>query len=128
MRVSVNELSNITGRDRHTIRKQLDSLPSINGKKGALLYDSKRALSVIYKTGNLEDARAKHALSQVSLNAVREEDLRKSRIPLEEILDVLDFTFQSIASTLKAAKFKKLTPELINEIFDKIRAGFAKIK
>jgi hypothetical protein len=128
MRVSINELSNITGRDRHTIRKQLDSLPSINGKKGALLYDSKRALSVIYQAGNLEDARAKHALSQVSLNAVREEDLRKNRIPIEEILDVLDLTFQSIAATLKAAKFKKLTPELINEIFDKIRAGFAKIK
>ena len=128
MRVSINELSNITGRDRHTIRKQLDSLPSKNGKKGALLYDSKRALSVIYQAGNLEDARAKHALSQVSLNAVREEDLRKNRIPIEEILDVLDLTFQSIAATLKAAKFKKLTPELINEIFDKIRAGFAKIK
>jgi hypothetical protein len=128
MRMSLTQLADVTGRDRHTIRKQLDSLPSVNGKKGALLYDSKRALSVIYQAGNLEDARAKHALSQVSLNAVREEDLRKNRIPLEEILDVLDFTFQSIAATLKAAKFKKLTPELINEIFDKIRAGFAKIK
>jgi hypothetical protein len=128
VRVSVNELANITGRDRHTIRKQLDSLPSINGKKGALLYDSKRALSVIYGAGNLEDARAKHALSQVSLNAVREEELRKYRIPRDEVLDVFDQAFQSIAATLKAAKFKKLTPELINEIFDKILAGFAKIK
>jgi hypothetical protein len=126
--MSLTQLADFTGRDRHTIRKQLDSLPSINGKKGALLYDSKRALSVIYQAGNLEDARAKHALSQVSLNSVREEDLRKNRIPREEVLDVFDLAFQSIASTLKAAKFKKLTPELINEIFDKIRDGFAKIK
>jgi hypothetical protein len=125
MRVSVNELANITGRDRHTIRKQLDSIPSINGKKGALLYDSKRALSVIYQAGNLEDARAKHALSQVSLNAVREEDLRKNRIPREDVLEVIDQAFQAVASTLKASKQPK---ELINEIFDKFRAALAKIK
>jgi len=124
--MSLTQLADLTGRDRHTIRKQLDSLQSLNGKKGALLYDSKRALSVIYKAGNLEDARAKHALSQVSLNSVREEDLRKNRIPLEEVLDVHNQLFQAIAAQLKASK--GLTTEEKNEIFDKIRAALAKIK
>jgi hypothetical protein len=126
MRLSLTQLADLTGRDRHTIRKQLDFLPSLNGKKGALLYDSKRALSVIYKAGNLEDARAKHALSQVSLNAVREEDLRRDRIPLEDILDVHNQLFQAIAAPIKAAR--GLTMKEKNEIFDKIRTGLAKIK
>lgn len=128
MRLSLTQLADYTGRDRHTIRKQLDSIPSINGKKGALLYDSRRALAVIYKAGNLEDARAKHALSQVSLNAVREEDLRKGRIPLEEVLDVMDSTFQAIAAPIKASVGKVMTKERANEIFDKLRAALAKIK
>jgi hypothetical protein len=29
---------------------------------------------------------------------------------------------------LKAAKGKKLTPDLVNELFDKFRAGLAKLK
>jgi hypothetical protein len=69
----------------------------------------------------LEAARAKQANSQASLNAVREEDLRKQRIPKQVVLDAIDETFQAIGATIKAAKFKKLTPERINELFDKFR-------
>jgi hypothetical protein len=43
------------------------------------------------------------------LNAVREEDLRKQRIPIQIVLDLIDKVFQSIGPTLKAAKGKKLT-------------------
>jgi hypothetical protein len=101
MRLSLTQLADLTGRDRHTIRKQLEDLPSIAGKKkGAFLYETNQALALIYGAGNLEEARAKHALSQVSLNAVREEELRKFRIPREEVLDVFDQIFQSIAATL----------------------------
>jgi len=42
------------------------------------------------------------------------------------VLDAIDETFQSIGATIKAAKGKKLTTELINELFDKFRAGPAK--
>jgi hypothetical protein len=56
------------------------------------------------------------------LNAVREEDLRKQRIPIQIVLDLIDKVFQSIGPTLKAAKGKKLTLERINEVFDKFRA------
>jgi hypothetical protein len=37
------------------------------------------------------------------------------------VLDAIDETFQSIGATIKAAKGKKLTPDLINELFDKFR-------
>jgi hypothetical protein len=54
----------------------------------AKLYRSEDALAAIYKTDSLEAARAKQALSQASLNAFREEDLRKQRIPILVVTDV----------------------------------------
>jgi hypothetical protein len=126
MLLSINQLSELIGFDRRTISKLLKDVPFVDGERGALLYESTEAIPLLYKADTLEAARAKQALSQASLNAVREEDLRKQRIPRQEVLDALDETFQSIGSTLKAAKGKKLTPELINELFDKFRADPAK--
>ena len=85
------------------------------------MYRSKDALAEIYKTDSLEAARAKQALSQASLNKVREEDLRKQRIPILVVTDVMDEVTQYTSATLKAAKNKVLTPKLINEIFEKFR-------
>ena len=121
MKLPISKLSELTGVHRDTISKRLADLPFEAGKKGAKLYRSKDALAEIYKTDSLEAARAKQALSQASLNAVREQDIRKQRIPIEVVSEVFDETFQSIAATLKAAKYKKLTPTLINELFDKFR-------
>jgi hypothetical protein len=45
------------------------------------LYESGEALPQIYAVDNLEAARAKQALSQASLNAVREEDYGRSVSP-----------------------------------------------
>src|SRR5437764_786919 len=120
---SVNQLSELTGRDRRTVKKQLEELHFVLGEKGAHLYESSEALPLIYAVDNLEAARAKQALSQASLNALREEDLRKQRIPIQEVEDAMDESFQAIGSTLKAAKNKKLTPKLINERFDKFRTA-----
>ena len=61
------------------------------------------------------------------MTAVREEDLRKQRIPLQLALDTMDEVFQSIGSTIKAAKGKKLTQERINELFDKFRSAPPKL-
>lgn len=123
MHLSISELSELTGRDRRTVAKQLSDVPHIAGERGAMLYESSEALPLIYAVDNVEAARAAQARSQASLNAVREEDLRKQRIPIQIILDLIDEVFQSVGSTLKAAKGKKLTPERINELFDKFRAA-----
>jgi hypothetical protein len=111
MLLSINQLWELTGRDRKTITKHLEKLPFIDGDKGAHLYESSKALPLIYAIDNLEAARAKQALSQASLNAVREEDLRKQRIPTQIALSANDQALQSFAATLKAAKNKKLTPD-----------------
>ena len=87
MLLSINQLREITGRDRKTITKKLENLSFMPGEKSAHLYESTQALPLVYSVDNLEAARAKQALSQASLNAVREEDLRKQRIPIQIILE-----------------------------------------
>jgi hypothetical protein len=128
MLLSINQYSELTNFDRRTVTKLLKDLPVVDGERGALLYDSAEALPVLYKADNLEAARAKQALSQASLNAVREEDLRKQRIPILVVTDAMDEVTQYTAATLKAAKNKVLTPKLINEIFEKFRNMPAELK
>ncbi len=93
-----------------------------------MLYESTEALPLIYAVNNLDAARAKQALSLASLNAIREEDLRKQRIPLQLVHETIDEVFQAIGSTLKAARGKKLTTERINDLFEKFRSAPAKLK
>ena len=127
MHLSISQLSELTGRDRRTVAGKLADVPHTAGERGAMLYESSEALPLIYAVDNLEAARAAQARSQASLNAVREEDLRKQRIPLQLALDTMDEVFQSIAATIKASKGKTLTIELINELFDKFRSVPAKL-
>ena len=97
MHLSISQLSELTGRDRRTVAGKLADVPHIAGERGAMLYESSEALPLIYAVDNLEAARAAQARSQASLNAVREEDLRKQRIPIQMALDTMDEVFQSIA-------------------------------
>jgi hypothetical protein len=128
MLLNISQLSELTGMDRRTIGKALQNLPSIDGERGAVLYESLDALPALFKTDSLEAARAKQANSQASLNAVREQDLRRQRIPLKVVTDLLDEIFQSLGATIKAAQDKPLTTERINELFDKFRAAPARLK
>ena len=86
MLLSINQISELTGQDRRTIVQQLDGLPFQPGDKNAYIYQSAEALQRVYAMDNLEAARDAQARSQASLNAVREEDLRKQRIPIQIVL------------------------------------------
>src|SRR5438876_5885091 len=123
---SINQLAELTGRDRRTIKKQLEDLHFVDGEKGAHLYESTEALPMIYRVDKLESARAKQALSQASLNAIREENLRKERVPLQLVLDEMDSLFQAMGAILK--NVKELSPSRINEIFQKFREVPSKLK
>jgi hypothetical protein len=127
MLVSIKKLSELTGRHRQTIAKNLVDLLAVDGERGAKLYDSEQALPLIYAVDNLEAARAEQARSQAALNKVREEELRKVRIPIDLVTSILDQTLQAMSATLKAAKDKVLTVELINNIFADFRAIPAKL-
>jgi UDP-N-acetylmuramoylalanine-D-glutamate ligase len=126
MELSINELSKLTGKDRRTITTKLNGLPFKPGSKAAMLYDSAAALERIYAINarkiSLDEARTRQALSQEALNRVREEELRKTRIPIDLVMSIMDQTLQSICATLKAAKGQMLTLEKINEILADFRS------
>jgi len=128
MLLSISQYADLTAFDRRTVSKLLKDLHSTDGERGALLYESTEALPTLYRMDSLEAARTKQANSQASLNAVREADLRKQRIPIQIVTDILDEIFQSLGSTLKASKGKALTAEQINKLFDKFRSAPAKLK
>ena len=128
MKLPILKIAELTGIHRDTISKRLADLPFDAGKKGAKLYTSEDALAAIYKTDSLEAARAEQARTAAQLNAIRADVLRKTRIPIEIVLQVNDEICQATAATLKAAKGKLLTAELINDIFDKFRSIPAKLK
>ena len=127
MKLPIVKIAELTGIHRDTISKRLADLPFDAGKKGAKLYSSEDALAAIYKTDSLE-AGAEQARTAAQLNAIRADVLRKTRIPIEIVLQVNDEICQATAATLKAAKGKLLTAELINDIFDKFRSIPAKLK
>src|SRR5437868_14174208 len=128
MKLPILKIAELTGVHRDTISMRLADLPFEAGKKGAKLYSSQDALAANYKTVSLQAARAEQARTAAQLNAIRAEDLRKTRIPIGIVLQVLDEILQAIAATLKAAEGKLLSKELINDIFDKFRSIPAKLK
>jgi DNA-binding Lrp family transcriptional regulator len=128
MKLPILKIAELTGVHRDTISKRLADLAFEPGKKGAKLYSSEDALAAIYKTDSLEAARAEQARTAAQLNAIRAEDLRRTRIPIAIVLQVHDEILQAIAATLKAAEGKLLSKELINDIFDKFRSIPAKLK
>jgi hypothetical protein len=128
MKLPIVKIAELTGIHRDTISKRLADLPFDAGKKGAKLSSSEDALAAIYKTDSLEAARAEQARTAAQLNAIRAEDLRKTRIPIAIVLRANDEICQATAATLKAAMGKLLTQELINDIFDKFRSIPAKLK
>src|SRR5207244_3884418 len=126
MKLPILKFTELTGVHRDTISKRLADLPFEAGKKGAKLYESTDALPLIYAVDNLEAARAKQALSQASLNAIKEENLRKERVPLQLVLDEMDSLFQPMGAILKNTK--ELSPVRVNEIFQKYREIPGKLK
>jgi hypothetical protein len=106
MKLPISKFSQLTGLHRDTISKRLAHLPFEAGKEGAKLYSSADALAEIYKSDSPEAARAKQALSRAVLNAVREQEIRKQRIPIQDALDMMDEVFQAMSATLKAAEGK----------------------
>ena len=130
MELSINQLSELTGKDRRTITNRLRDLAHIDGAKGAYLYESAQALELIYLTAGktLDEAKKEQALSAAELNRARREDLDRKRIPIDIPLQANDQILQSFTAELKAASGEFLTQELINSLLEKFRTIPAKLK
>ena len=128
-KVTLRDLEALTGKHHKLLKQVLDRVPFERGPKGAHLYDSAVVLPIIYdRVSSLEEARIRQADTAAKLNQIRAEVLSKTRIPIDLVLSIHDQALQAMAATLKAAKDKVLTVELINNIFEDFRAILAKLR
>src|SRR4051812_9073946 len=100
MHLSITQLSELTGKDRRTIKQRLDDLPRIDGERGAYLYDSAAALELVYGIDasgiSLDEAKRQELIDRAALARARREDLDRKRIPIDIPLHATDQILQSV--------------------------------
>ena len=119
MQLSINQLSDLTGKDRRTITTRLKDLAHVDGAKGAYLYEASEALEQIYYGDNSKPDLERKRCEEIDLNM---EIKRKQRIPLPIVSSLWDAGMQSFAATLKAARGKVLDTTKINDLLDILRS------
>lgn len=104
MRVSINELGKLTGKDRATVRKRLEELESEPGPHGAQMYDSKQALEAIYLGGGGDYQSAAKEKARLDHHRANREELleKKMRGDLVEF----DAVVRAVSEMIAAAKAK----------------------
>jgi hypothetical protein len=130
-RLSINELAELTGKDRRTIASRLADLPKVDGEKpNSFAYDSKQALELIFEVSGktIDEARKEDYIQRAALSKAKREELDRPRIPIEIPLQATDQALQSLTAQLKAAEGKTLTEQLINAILEEFRQIPDKIK
>jgi hypothetical protein len=53
MHLSISQISDLTGRERRTVAKQLGDMKHTDGERGTMLYESAEALPLVYAVDNL---------------------------------------------------------------------------
>lgn len=133
-RLNIRQLSRLTGKPRETIGTRLVSIPHVltNGHK---LYDTQAALELIYigKTG--DDGGITEAESRRRLNIAKTRSLelddeikRKTRIPIDLIIELYEATYGQIVAIIKGQLDKRMTLDAINECFAQLREMGAQLQ
>ena len=116
--MSINQLSLLTGRTRQHVTRRVARLDHIDGERGAKLYDSAEAIPAILAVSELEQLRAAATRERMLLAQARQEVREGKRIPIELLMEWLDFTLKTTASRTKASIGKPLTDERIEWILE----------
>jgi hypothetical protein len=130
--LSQTQLSDLTGKDRKTVSRRLEPLHPKDGPRGAMLYDSRKAVELIYEVRingkTIDEAKKEDYIQRAALAKVRREELERKRIPIELVLSVHDQALQALVAQLKSAEGKVLTVDLINAMLAEFRSIPDKLK
>lgn len=125
MKVSENELHKLTGKARQTVARACTDLPHEDGPRGARLYDSAKALAVLYagelavvqdEKVSLSAARTRESTAKALKTEIEIESLQRKRIPLEVFQHVTDALFGSIANIVKLSPLPEAAKEEIRAL------------
>ena len=115
MKLSITELHNLTGLDRRRVRAALADLESTPGKKGAVMYESREALPMLYVTGDTLDPRQEQARlnhHRANLAALDERKAKGELIEVEEVAEIVGADYANLRAKLLAMPTKG-SPELL---------------
>lgn len=126
MKASVNQLAEMTGKDRRTVKKRLEGLEPVGKQGRAVLYEVKEALPLIYLVGQgpdvegitLDEARRNESVAKTEKLHLEMESIRKQRIPVEVVNETLEEGLGAMKAVIKRSKLK---PEEKEEIFRELR-------
>lgn len=119
MKVSITELHNLSGLDRRRVRAALADLRSEKGSKGALLFESREALPLLYicpgPDDNLDLTRERARLAHFQANKTELEaaKLKGELIEVEEVADLVGQDYANVRAKLLSLP-TKLAPELVS--------------
>jgi hypothetical protein len=121
MRVTLNWLSEVTGKHFATVKKHLDNLP--RDQDGKL--ESKKALQILFNGGD----GVTHSEALRKLAIAREEQIRadirikdEGTMPLDEVTDLYNELIRHMQITLTANKGKLISDQTVLEVTDDLEA------
>lgn len=111
---SLTFLAEITGKDRETIKKRLSCLQPEPGPHGAKLFDSVKALPLIYEMDELSAAKTENLRADTRLKELKEQQLRGELAPVEELTRALGLLASQVSAILETipGKLKRSLPQL----------------
>jgi hypothetical protein len=118
--LSISEAARLSGKNRATVAKAAIGLKARPGPQNAMLYPAAQLLQALYLSATgptYSEAMRLLTIARTAQVELQNEVVRKERIPLEDVLQVMNETFAAMAGELKAFENKVMTREKINELF-----------
>jgi len=111
---SLSFFAELTGKDRETIKKKLSCLQPEPGPHGAKLFDSVKALPLIFEADGLTAAKTENLRADTRLKELKEQQMRNELAPVEELTAALGSLASQVSAILETipGKLKRSLPQL----------------
>lgn len=125
---SLSFLAELTGKDRETIKKRLSCLQPEPGPHGAKLFDSVKALPLIFEMDELSAAKTENLRADTRLKELKEQQLRGELAPVEELTRALGMLASQVSAILETipGKLKRSLPQLTATDLDVVKREIVK--
>lgn len=115
--LSINQLAELTGKDRRTIKKKLAGLVAQAGPNNAHLYDAQEALPVLYSSGSSSDIEKEMAEESLRIERAKREKLeievgrlRGDLLPIDTVAKTVEKQYAYVRATVRAIPSKLAKP------------------
>jgi hypothetical protein len=115
--LSINQLSELTGKDRRTIKTKLTGVQAEPGAKGAHLYDPRDALPALYAAESTKDTEKQLGQESLLLERAKRQKLeievgrlRGELLPIDEIAKAVERQYSYVRAQIRSIPSKLAKP------------------